>query len=396
MHDRSMEPLARTALRAAIVAAAVSLALVPNAAFGGAEAAPDPHLVAARATLARLTLADRASQLITTRVPGAVLDAATRRTLGALRPGGVILFGDNYRSHVQLRRLTRQVQAATLAGEATRPRSLLSIDQEGGVVKRVPDIAPTRSAPQLGAADRVGLTHQQGLETAHALVALGIPLNLAPVADLDLRPRHVMRERSFGSAPAKVARHVAAFVSGMRAGGGATAVKHFPGFGGASVNSDDALATITRTRAQLAADLLPFRSAVGAGTDAVMISHGVYAAIDRRRPASTSPAVYRLLRRDLGFDGVAITDSLHAEGFAAATHASIAEGCVRTIVAGADIALLTGSLRDAVACRAGIVAAVRSGRITRARLDEAATRVLRLKSRLGLLPTVSSPEQPAG
>jgi beta-N-acetylhexosaminidase len=278
------------------------------------------------------------------------------------------------------------VNTATTAGVASRPHALLSIDQEGGIVKRVPDIAPTRSAPQLGATDRVAITRAQGLATARALVSLGIPFDLAPVADLDLGPRHVMRARSFGSSPAKVARHVAAFATGLRAGGGATAVKHFPGFGGASVNSDDALAHVTRTRAQLVADLLPFRSAVAAGADAIMISHGVYTAIDRRHPASTSPAIYRLLRQDLGFDGVAITDSLHADGFRAATHVSIPEGCVRAIAAGADIALLTGPLRDAVACRASIVAAVHSGRITRARLDQAATRVLRLKSRLGLLP----------
>lgn len=199
-----------------------------------------------------------------------------------------------------------------------------------------------------------------------------------------------MGTRSFGTDPERVAAHVEAFVGGIQAGGGAASVKHFPGFGGANVNSDDALAVITRTAAQLrAADLVPFRRAIVAGVDSVMISHARYAEIDRLRPASASPAIYRMLRQELGYEGVAVTDSLHAAGFAAAARTSVAQGCVRTIAAGADIALLTGSLADAMACRAALVVAARSSATLRARIDESALRVLRLKSRLGLLPAGS-------
>jgi beta-N-acetylhexosaminidase len=320
-----------------------------------------------------------------TSVPGATLTSRDQALLRQLRPGGIILFGDNYRSRAQLTRLTRTMQVATRAGDTARHGALVSIDQEGGVVRRLRDAPPTRSHPQLGAADDVRATREQGRRTAVALRAVGVHMNLAPVADLDLRPRRVMRERSFGSAPALVARHVSAFVDGLQAGGGVGSVKHFPGFGGASVNSDDALATITRTRTQLDADLQPFRSAIDAGVESVMVSHGVYVRVDRRRPASTSPAMYRLLREELGYDGIAITDSLHAAGFGAATGGGVVDGCERVLVAGADIALLTGTVREALACRARLVDAVRAGRLPRARLDEAAPRVLRLKSRLGLL-----------
>lgn len=385
MQHRSLELSARFALRATVVAAALALALVPPGIVAAGEPAPDPHLAAAKAALAELSLVDRAGQVLMTSVPGAALGPRDQALLRQLRPGGIILFGDNYRSRAQLTRLTRAMQVATRAGDTARPSALVSIDQEGGVVRRLRDAPPTRSHPQLGAADDVDATTEQGRRSAIALRAVGVHMNLAPVADLDLRPRRVMRERSFGSVPALVARHVTAFVDGLQAGGGVGSVKHFPGFGGASVNSDDALATITRTRAQLDLDLQPFRAAIDAGVESVMMSHGVYVRIDRRRPVSTSPAMYRLLRDELGYDGIAITDSLHAAGFGAATNGGVVDGCERVLVAGADIALLTGSVREALACRAKLVDAVRAGRLPRARLDEAATRVLRLKSRLGLL-----------
>jgi beta-N-acetylhexosaminidase len=374
-----------------VALASLVLAVVPGGIVAAADdPQPDPHDVAARSALQRLSLADRAAQVVMTSVPGAVLDARSTTQLRALRPGGVIVFADNYRSRAQLTRLLRATQVASRADDANRPAALVSVDQEGGVVKRIPDAPPTRSHPQLGAADRTSLTRAQARGAATTLGALGIRMNLAPVADLDLRPRRVMGERSFGSDPARASRHVAAFVDGLQDGGGAGSVKHFPGFGGASVNSDDALATIDRTRTQLEADLQPFRAAIDAGVESVMISHAVFTRIDRRRPATTSPATYRLLRDDLGYDGIAITDSLHAAGFTAAIRGSVVDGCERVVAAGADIALLTGTLGEATQCRNRLVEAVRAGRIPRDRLDEAALRVLRLKSRLGLLPAAGN------
>ncbi len=389
MRLRPTAPLVRLATIGMVALASFVLALVPGGVVAAADdPQPDPHDVAARAALQQLSLLDRAAQLVMTSVPGTMLDSRSAMQLRALRPGGVIVFSDNYRSRAQLARLLRATQVASRAGDANRPAALVSVDQEGGVVKRISDAPPTRSHPQLGVANRITLTHAQARDASAALGALGIQMNLAPVADLDLRPRRVMRERSFGRDPALVSRHVAAFVDGLQDGGGTGSVKHFPGFGGASVNSDDALATIDRTRGQLEADLQPFRAAIGAGVESVMISHAVYAWIDRRRPATTSPATYRLLRDELGYDGIAITDSLHAAGFTAAIRGSVVDGCERVVAAGADVALLTGTVGEATQCRNRLVEATRAGRISRARIDEAALRVLRLKSRLGLLAVV--------
>lgn len=388
MHALRADAAARSALRIAVIAGALALGMVPGS--PAADPSADPHEVAARAALQRLSTVDRAGQLVMTSVPGTTVDAATSRRLRALRPGGIIVFARNYRSRDQLRRFDRVVQVAVRAGDPARPMAVISVDQEGGVVKRLHDAPPSRSHPQLGAADRVALTRRQALETARVLRSVGIRMDLAPVADLDLGPRRVMGERSFGREPARVSRHVVAFALGLRDGGVAASVKHFPGFGAASVNSDDALAGVARTRRQLDADLVPFRAAVARGVESVMMSHGVYPALDRRRPASTSPAAYRLLRAELGYQGVVVTDSLHAAGFGAAARMDVPAGCVAAIRAGADIALLTGSITDAIRCRARILAAVASGELSQARVDAAALRVLRLKSRLGLLPVARS------
>ncbi|MCW2961515.1 MAG: putative beta-N-acetylglucosaminidase [Thermoleophilia bacterium] len=368
-----------------VAAALASIAASPRIADVDPPAPTDPHVVRAGEALASMTSTERISQLVMTSVPGTTLAPRDAKVLRATRLGGIILFANNYRSDPQLRAFTRAIQAAN-------PGTLISIDQEGGVVRRLPRAAPTRSHPQLGATNRPALTRAQGAATARSLTSLGIQLDLAPVADLDIAPRRVMRERSFGSVPLRVATHVGAFIDGLHDGGGAAAVKHFPGFGGATVNSDDALARVSRTRAQLlAADLRPFRTAVARDVDAVMMSHGVYAAVDRRRPASTSPAAYRLLRVTLGYEGVAITDALHAAGFRVAARVSPAAGCVPVVRAGADIALLTGTLAEAVACRRLLVAAVAGGTIPQARIDEAALRVLVVKSRQGLLAAAPTP-----
>ncbi|MEO6866671.1 MAG: glycoside hydrolase family 3 N-terminal domain-containing protein [Gaiellales bacterium] len=374
-------------MRAALIGGAAALALIPAAGVAAdvPPPAPDPHVVAAEIALKRLTLPQRAGQVVMTSVPGSTLRDGDVRTLRRVQPGGVILFASNYRNDPQVRRLNRLVQDT--ARRDGRPGALISIDQEGGLVKRISKIAPTRSHPQLGATNRPAQTRAQGRATARALTARGINMNLAPVADLDLGPRHVMKQRSFGRVPARVSRHVAAFVEGLEQGNVAASIKHFPGFGGASVNSDDAYAVITRTRGQLlGSDLQPFRAGIRAGAGSVMMSHGVYRNLDARRPASTNPAAYRLLRGRLGYEGVAITDSLHATGFAAASRGGVIAGCASTLRAGADIVLLTGSLRDASQCRSRIIADVRAKRISRKRLDEAALRVLVLKSKLGLLP----------
>lgn len=337
------------------------------------------------AILAKLSLQERAGQLIMTSVPNVFVSQNIRTILERERFGGVIIFSNNYRSHTQLRILTKTISGA-ISSEQNVPKPLISIDQEGGVVKRISDAPPFRSHLQLGKSLSSDSTYKQAKAAASVLARLGINMNLAPVADLDLPPRRVMHERSFGSNPTLVSKHVNAFISGTQDTNVAAVVKHFPGFGAANVNSDYAVASVDRSKKQLdEADLAPFRSAIATGVDAVMVSHAIYKNLDRRYPASLSPIVYELLRKEMGFSGVVITDSLHASGFSKAAHATVPTGCVRAVTAGADVVLLTGELRDAMLCRRQIVLAARRNDSFYKKVNTASLRILELKNKLGLL-----------
>jgi beta-N-acetylhexosaminidase len=216
--------------------------------------------------------------------------------------------------------------------------------------------------------------------TARALRAVGVNVVLGPVADVASGTGgSVMASRAYPGDAAAVAATTRAAVRAYLRAGVLPAVKHFPGLGGAATNTDDAPARIGRTRAQLATDLAPFRAAIGAGAPLAMLGHAAYPALDPDRIASQSHAIAtELLRGTLGFDGVAMTDSLEAEAALGPTGGDVGAAAVRSLTAGADLLLMTGSgsfppVRDAA------MEAVRRSPAVRTRAAEAAARVLALR-----------------
>jgi beta-N-acetylhexosaminidase len=185
-----------------------------------------------------------------------------------------------------------------------------------------------------------------------------------------------------------VAARATAFALGLQERGVGATAKHFPGLGGAPANTDDRIAVVHRTSAQLAHDRLPFARASAKGVDAIMVNHAIYPALGGHEPFSIDgPLVQRYLRGgDVRFTGVVITDSLNATGLRNATHLSTPQLCASAIEAGDDIALLSGSFATARACERQIHAALVAGKLTQAQIDAAALRVLELKQKLGLLP----------
>jgi beta-N-acetylhexosaminidase len=189
-----------------------------------------------------------------------------------------------------------------------------------------------------------------------------------------------MGGRQFSDDPATAARDVEAAVRGWRAGGVAPTLKHFPGLGGATVNTDDGPATVSRSRAQLDADLAPFRAGIAAGAPLVMVSSAVYTALDPNRIAAQSPAVIEgLLRRQLGFKGVAVTDSLEAAAVRAV--GDVETAAVASVAAGMDLILTTGRGSYIHVYRA-LLARARADRAFRARVRQSAARVLALRETL--------------
>jgi beta-N-acetylhexosaminidase len=234
------------------------------------------------------------------------------------------------------------------------------------------------------AGDGERLVREEARITAVEARAIGVQVNFAPIADVNNNARNpVINTRSYGEDPARVAALVDAYVSGAREGGMIATLKHFPGHGDTDVDSHLGLPVITFDRARLdRLELVPFRRGIGAGAQAVMAAHIELPALD---PAPSTPATFsapvleQLLRHDLGFNGVTYTDSMSMD--AVAKLVPPGEGAVRAFLAGADQILHSP---DPMAAFDGLKQAVESGRVSRTRLDESVSRILRAKAFVGL------------
>jgi len=289
--------------------------------------------------------------------------------------GGVILFTRNIRDAEQVRELT-----ATL--RALRPDLLIGIDNEGGGIGHL----VTAGAPEvpgnfaLGVVDDPALTAACADALAAHLASLGISASYAPVADLQHRGENpIVRTRSFGSDPEVVARHLRAWISATEARGVASCAKHFPGHGGTVTDSHYELAVDPRAFEEL--DLAPFRAAIDAGVPMLMSAHVVFPALDAALPATLSPRVLgELLRGELGFDGVLVSDALEMK--AIADRYGEAAGARLALGAGADqVIVAVPELGTTSACRDAVLEALRDGSLREERVWEAAGRVRGLAER---------------
>jgi beta-N-acetylhexosaminidase len=372
---------ARVRRRRLLLAAGAVVALVAGAVLGArgdddepptpqGTPAPTATSTPPREPVDRLSLAQRVGRMVIlrfagTEAPGYVRDALRRR-----RVAGVILFGDNITGEAQTRALTTSLREA--AGDL---EPLVCVDQEGGEVRILPWAPPERSAPEQQASGRV---RDDAADAGRALHAVGVNVTLAPVADLPSVPGSALAGRAFTPDPDAAATAIGEAVAGWHEGGVATTVKHFPGLGGATVNTDDGPATVDRTRAELRDDLTPFESAVGAGTEFVMAAHATYPALDGEHIASQSPAIIDgLLRDELGYDGVVMTDSLEAAAVQAVT--DIEEAAVASAEAGVDVILTTGRGSYIRVFRA-LLARAREDARFRDRVRTSAARVLAAQS----------------
>jgi beta-N-acetylhexosaminidase len=316
----------------------------------------------------RLTLPRQVGRMVILRFAGTRAPGYVRRVLREGRAAGAILFRDNVVSAAQLRALTGALHDASAD-------ALICVDQEGGDVRIVPWAGPERPAPEQAAA---GTVREDAAAAGRELRAAGVGVTLAPVADVPSVDGSALAGRAFSSDPEQAAAAVSESVAGWHEAGVATTAKHFPGLGGAAVNTDDAPATVERSRAELDTDLAPFRAAIDAGTEFVMASHATYPAIDAQHIASQSPAVIDgLLRDELGYDGVVMTDSLEAAAVLAV--AGVEQAAVASAQAGVDVILTTGRGSYIRVYRA-LLARARADPEFRRRVRESAARVLASQS----------------
>ncbi|WP_214630412.1 glycoside hydrolase family 3 protein [Paenibacillus agaridevorans] len=310
--------------------------------------------------------------------------------------GGTIYFTRNVQNAEQVHNLSVKLQEkAAVSGRAPL---FIAIDQEGGMVARLVDgvtLMPGNMA--LGATGQAEAARETAKVSGEELRKLGITLNYAPCIDVNNNPDNpVINVRSYSDRAEVVSELGAAAVEGYQSAGVAATVKHFPGHGDTSVDSHHALPVLPHNRDRLdAIELRPFRAAIAAGTDCIMTAHVVLPALEPSGVPSTlsEKVLTGLLRGELGYDGVVVTDCL--EMSAIDEHYGPAQGSVRAIQAGADMVLVSHTIEKQRAALEAVTAAVESGELSEARIDEAVGRIMRLKSKLRLDEPIGAWEQVA-
>jgi beta-N-acetylhexosaminidase len=329
-----------------------------------------------------MLLEHRIGQLLLIGLPGTQVDGSTRELLETIQPGGVLLDGRNIESAQQVLELTSSVRALL-----TVP-PLVALDQEGGRIDWLKQVyAPMPSADLLRASGDASIASRVGEITAEALRTLGFNVNLAPVLDVAINDSldNGLKGRYLGNSGAQVVRLAGAYLEGLQRGGVIGAGKHFPGLSGASVDPAADLPTIDRSRDEITKqDLLPYVelfSKINARLNALIVSHGHYPAFDGPAglPASLSKNIVNgLLREELSFRGLAITDNLEMRAITAKRE--LPEAAVMAIEAGNDIVMVAGSPERAVDAWRAMVQAARDNRITRTHISRAFDHIARVKS----------------
>lgn len=345
-----------------------------------AGAAPDP----AERAFAAMSRAERVGQLLMVGCPSTRVTAACRSAIRTRHVGSVILTGSSTLSVAGQHRVTAALQAAAPASRWL----LIATDQEGGAVRRMrgPGFSAMPSALTQGGWS-TSVLRSRATTWGAELRRAGVSVDLAPV--LDTVPAGAGNPpigdlaREYGHTPARVTTKGLAVLRGLRAGGVAPTVKHFPGLGRVTRNTDTSAGVTDRVTTATDPFLRPFRSAVAAGAPLVMISTAVYTRVDARNPAAFSRQVVTgLLRSRLGFRGVVISDDLGAARQVAAV--PVGQRAARFVAAGGDL-VLTVQAGQARAMEAAIVARMTSSPSFRATVDAAVLRVLHLKQAQGLL-----------
>ncbi len=322
-----------------------------------------------------MSLRDGVGQMFIVSIGGTEPDYYIEKMVRERNIGGVLLFGYNMQSEQQTKALTSSLQRlATQTGPAVP--LFVAADQEGGRVSHAPWVTPEPAAAEVGS----GGDPQQALDIARVmgreLLRAGINTDFAPVVDTGFGA--AIGDRSFGGDPKLVSEMGAASVEGFREAGVVSAAKHFPNHGPANTDSHLGLPVVDHDMAEVESyDLPPFRAAVKAGVPMVMVGHLLYPAIDPNRPASLSPAAIKLLRRNLGFEGIIVTDDLAMEGANGGGPPSRA--AVEAVGAGADMLVISSPPQQQADAYDAVLAAVKSGEIPRERVRESVKRIMKVK-----------------
>ncbi len=348
----------------------------------------------ATALLKQMTLREKAAQVLLLDFTGVETGSARlRELLVETPPGGLMIMGRNVESPQQVKEMVAFFQDKVAAG-GSPVQLLIAVDQEGGTVQRIKKGVPAiPGARTLGSTSTPAKAGEIATETATKLLAMGVNMNLAPVADVVEGKSAFLYSRTYSGDPDRVSNYVSAVTKAFERKGLIATLKHFPGHGSAPGNTHTAAVISTSTKKDFESmHLVPFEAGIDAGAEAVLVAHLVAKAYDSQHPATSSRKIVQdLLRDQMGFDGVVVTDALEMAAartvgneVGSSSADDVAQTAVSALNAGCDLLISTGSIASQLVILDTIVGAVKSGDLPLLRLNEAVTRILELKIRHGL------------
>jgi beta-N-acetylhexosaminidase len=323
----------------------------------------------------RMSLREAVGQMFVVSMSGTEPNYYIEKMIRERNVGGVLLFASNMKSEAQTQRLVGSLQRLSMD---TEPSVLLfvAVDQEGGEISSAPWVDPQPSAAQVGDTGNPQKARTIAEKMGRQLRQAGVNTDLAPVAETGSGA--AIGSRSFGSDPELVSRMVAASVGGFEEAGVVSSAKHFPNHGPATVDSHTGRSVIRHDSQTIRSyDLPPLRAAIDAGVPMVMVGHLTYPAIDPEHPASLSPKAIGMLRQELGFEGVVITDDLSME--AAKRDGTTPQAAVQAVKAGTDVMIVSNVPEVQAASYRAVVEAVESGEIPREQIYDSLERTMEVK-----------------
>jgi beta-N-acetylhexosaminidase len=333
--------------------------------------------------MSQMTLQEKLGQLIVVAFHGTTLSPDLKNMIVNQHAGGVMLYAQNITGYAQAKALDAAVQ-----GQAQIPL-FIATDQEGGLVNRLQSIiGPQPSAQQLGNTNNPANARKSGTLDGQTLKQIGINVDLAPVVDVHSSPQTVIITRMFGATPQKVSTFAGAYLDGLQSQGVIACLKHWPGLGSSPVDPHNALPVIARSQQELNdIDFAPYHTLISQGdVNMIMSTHELLPAYDDKLPSSLSPIlINQVLRHNLGYQGVIITDALYMGALA---KWSEAQAAVLAFEAGNDLLLGPWNSYQVQLILNALEAAVARGQISKARVDLSVERILALKIKEGLI-TVS-------
>ncbi|MFB4167972.1 beta-N-acetylhexosaminidase [Virgibacillus sp. JSM 102003] len=350
----------------------------------------EPDFKHNKALIKEMSLNAKIGQMIVAGISGTTLTKDTKKLVNNYKVGGIILYRENMQTPEQTVKLANKIKAENSDNHLP---ILLGVDQEGGKISKLPgDLKKIPANGEIGDRNNPEYSYKIGSHLGKMVKSFGFNLNFAPVLDVNSNPANpVIGERSFGDDPKVVSNLGIQTMKGIQSQGTISVIKHFPGHGDTSVDSHLQLPTVNKTLMGLKNfELIPFKKAINNGADVVMVAHILLPEIDSEYPSSMSQQIISgLLRQQLNFDGVIVTDDMTMK--AITNNYDIGDAAVQSVKSGSDMVMVAHDFNKVVTVFNALKEAVKKGKITEERINKSVSRIKDLKEKYRLTDEKTDP-----